>query len=475
MEKRNNIKARVVYFSFLLFLVFSLSITFAAELNLTYDNNGNLITGDRKYRTYNEFNQLIKIQINNSNGTVLEKYIYHPVEDRILAKNVYDENGDIKETVIYVNDNLVRTSIYPTANIINTSDKIYVKDENGLVAEFNPNQSKIFYYNDHLGSTGILTNGSGTILEQTFYEPFGGIISGGNVSHFYYEGKDFSQTTGEYDFNFRKYNPELLIFTKPDSGVSNVYDPQLLNRYSFERNNPYKYVDPDGNIPVTIIAGGVAGLVVGGIQGYLTYKETGGDLTKAVVSGLISGGATFASVATLGAASTTSAIAGGTALRYVGTKGASRLITGTTLAGIGAGESIAQQTIVRGGEFSYADMGISAGANVFGRRTAELLGLPFIVSRTSGQFFPSTLSRAFGKEVLSETSSAFYSFTGSKAASSYLPNNQLFTPLSVLFTHQSSSNGGSGGRRGSGGRVSEPNYGVIDRLRGCGKIMSCSI
>src|SRR3989344_7963437 len=89
--------------SFVFFLLISLPIALAVELNLTYDNNGNLITGDGKYRTYNEFNQLIKIQINNSNGTVLEKYIYHPVEDRILAKNVYDENGDIKETVIYVN------------------------------------------------------------------------------------------------------------------------------------------------------------------------------------------------------------------------------------------------------------------------------------------------------------------------------------------------------------------------------------
>src|SRR3989344_3099931 len=254
--------------TFVFFLLISLPIALAVELNLTYDNNGNLINGDGKYRTYNEFNQLIRIQQNNSNGTILEEYVYHPIEERVLAKKIYDSTGNIKETVIYANENLVRSSVYPTANTINTTDKIYIKDESGLVAEFNPNQSKFFYHNDHLGSTGILTNNSGGVVEQTFYEPFGGIVSGGNTSRFYYEGKDFSPVINEYDFNFKKYNPDLLIFTKPDSIISNVYDPQSLNKYSFELNNPYRYTDPDGKIPITIIAGGVAGLFVGGTQGY---------------------------------------------------------------------------------------------------------------------------------------------------------------------------------------------------------------
>ncbi|MFA7708032.1 MAG: hypothetical protein WCX73_03715, partial [Candidatus Pacearchaeota archaeon] len=191
MKKGDNIKIRIVYPLFLLFLFISLPLTISAELNLIYDNNGNLITGDGKYRTYNEFNQLIRIQQNDSNGTVIEEYIYHPVEDRVLAKIIHDEHGGAFETetvIIYANDNLVRTSTRRIGGTwMNTSDKIYIKDENGFVAEFNPNQSKVFYHNDHLVSTSVLTNESGGIVEETFYEPFGGIISGGNVSHFYYE------------------------------------------------------------------------------------------------------------------------------------------------------------------------------------------------------------------------------------------------------------------------------------------------
>jgi hypothetical protein len=44
-----------------------------------------------------------------------------------------------------------------------------------------------------------------------------------------------------------------MIFTQPDSVISNVYDPQSLNRYSFERDNPYKYVDENGEIPLQSI------------------------------------------------------------------------------------------------------------------------------------------------------------------------------------------------------------------------------
>ena len=107
----------------------------------------------------------------------------------------------------------------------------------------------VYYHNDHLGSTSVITNQSGGIVEQTFYEPFGGIVSGGNLSRYDYEGREFSSLTQDYDFRFRKYDPELKLFTQPDAGVNNIYDPQELNRYAFERNNPYKYVDRDGKGP----------------------------------------------------------------------------------------------------------------------------------------------------------------------------------------------------------------------------------
>jgi hypothetical protein len=46
------------------------------------------------------------------------------------------------------------------------------------------------------------------------------------------------------------------MFTQPDSLIQNVYDPQSLNRYSFERNNPYKHTDPTGHTPDVEWGGG---------------------------------------------------------------------------------------------------------------------------------------------------------------------------------------------------------------------------
>ena len=251
-----NPKIKYFIIFILFFLLLSLPITFALEVHLTYDENGNLITGDGKFREYDEFNQLTRVRAGFNNvSRILEEYVYHPTEDRILEKKAYDFDQNLVETIIYVNDNLVRK-----INSTGTFDTVYVKDEQGIVAELQPNGKKIYYHNDHLGSTTLITNQSGNVVENTSYAPFGEILQGGNTSRFDYEGKEFSSGSGgygegtqDYDYNFRKYDPGLKIFTKPESLFPNVYDPQQLNRYAFEKNNPYKYVDPSGNVPIDIV------------------------------------------------------------------------------------------------------------------------------------------------------------------------------------------------------------------------------
>ncbi len=233
-----------------IFLIITLPICFADTYKLIYDANGNLITGDGKYREYNEFNQLIRVRAGyDASGRILEEYVWYPTEDRIWAKHVYKLDGQVAFEIQYSDENFVRE--------LNVSaggwdrDYIYVKDETGIVAEKRENYQPTFYHNDHLGSTTLVTNSTGHVVENTFYEPFGGIIAGGS-RRYDYEGKEFSSSTNDYDFHFRKYDAGLKIFTQPDSLLPNVYDPQQLNRYSFERNNPYGNKDETGHyIPET--------------------------------------------------------------------------------------------------------------------------------------------------------------------------------------------------------------------------------
>ena len=223
---------------FMAMLIISLPVAFADELQLTYDANGNLLSGDGYNRTYNSLNQLVEIR--NSTGSLLEEFVYHPVEERILVKKVYNSSGSIKERIIYVDDNFVRV-----VNSSGSFDFTYVMHEGQKVAE-ELNDVKKFTITDHLGSTGAITDSVGTVVEQTTYSPYGEIISGGS-SRFDYEGKEFDSVVGDYDFHFRKFLGNPPIFTQPDTLIQNVYDPQSLNRYMFERGNPYKNVDRDGH------------------------------------------------------------------------------------------------------------------------------------------------------------------------------------------------------------------------------------
>ncbi|MDP3734109.1 MAG: hypothetical protein Q8R37_02680, partial [Nanoarchaeota archaeon] len=207
-------------------LVVSLPVTFAATLNLQYDANGNLVTGDGKYRVYNSFNQLAEIRNGSaSDGTLLEDYVYHPTEERVYLKHTY-EAGAVKDTIIYYTKTFVRIE-----NSSGTYDYTYVYHEGQLVAQLNPDGSKYFMHDDHLGSTSTITNSTGSVIESTTYTPYGEILSGGSASRFDYTGKEYSSFVGDYDFNAKKYNPEWGLFIQPDTLIPNVYDPPALTTF----------------------------------------------------------------------------------------------------------------------------------------------------------------------------------------------------------------------------------------------------
>ena len=116
-----------------------------------------------------------------------------------------------------------------------------------LAAQVNPDGSKYFSHSDHLGSVSSLSNEAGEVIENSTFAPFGELLSGGETSRYDYEGKEYDSTTGLIDFHFRQYNPSTGLFMQPDTLIQNLYDPQTLNRYAFERNNPYGKIDPTGH------------------------------------------------------------------------------------------------------------------------------------------------------------------------------------------------------------------------------------
>jgi len=53
---------------------------------------------------------------------------------------------------------------------------------------------------------------------------------------------------GIYDYGARFYSPKLGRFLSADSIVPGFDNPQNLNRFSYVRNNPLRYIDPTGHM-----------------------------------------------------------------------------------------------------------------------------------------------------------------------------------------------------------------------------------
>jgi len=122
----------------------------AEQLSLSYDANGNLVTGDGKYRVYNGLNQLWKIYNGtDSTGTLLEEFKYHPTEERVLIKKTYYLNGSLQSTTTYVSKDFVQV-----VNSSGTFNYTYIYANNELVAQINPNGSKYFMHKRPEGRCG---------------------------------------------------------------------------------------------------------------------------------------------------------------------------------------------------------------------------------------------------------------------------------------------------------------------------------
>ena len=156
-------------------------IALAEELNLVYDANGNLISGDGFVREYNGLNQLVRVK--NDSGATLETFTWHPIEELILIKKIYNSSNEVAQRIVYVNENTVKIK-----NSSGTFYEHYIYQDGVLVAQRDADGNKQFIHSDHEGSNTLVPDINGNVLENSFYSPFGEILEGGKASNCYYKG-----------------------------------------------------------------------------------------------------------------------------------------------------------------------------------------------------------------------------------------------------------------------------------------------
>ncbi len=157
--------------------------------------------------------------------TVLEKAY---AADRLWVKIEYGDDGS-RSTTEYL----------PNLRVENGR----LREQFDGLAERLPNGEYRFFHTDHLGSLRAITDGSGNVVAQYAYEPYGNpiVLSGTFDPAHGYNGKEHDSSV-YINYGARDFDPYTARWLSPDT-----VDKDGLNRYAYVRNNPIRYFDANGN------------------------------------------------------------------------------------------------------------------------------------------------------------------------------------------------------------------------------------
>jgi RHS repeat-associated protein len=138
-------------------------------------------------------------------------------------------------------------------NTNNTSFKEYVFFAGKRVARRDYLNSVSYYFSDYLNTTRVVTNASGTVLDDSDFYPFGGerSVTSSSGNSYKFTGKERDPESGFDNFGARFMNSVQGRFNSIDPGSvgTSLGKPQALNRYAYAGNNPLRFTDPDGKYP----------------------------------------------------------------------------------------------------------------------------------------------------------------------------------------------------------------------------------
>ncbi len=235
------------------------AVTSAGGVTYSYDANGNMTSGDGRSLTYDFENRPTQI----TKGGVVTDFVYD------------GDGGRVKKTVGGVDTLYIgKSQVCEGGNCFN-----YIFDGGTRIARVDSTGVK-YFHSDHLGSTSVVTDGSGNNVEDVIYYPYGKPYSDTNSSltRYKFTGKELDDSTDLYFYGARYYDANIGRFTSADDFVQNPLDYESLNRYTYVRNNPIVYTDPSGNFFTFLFAHALVAAAVAtnpytiqwvGVQGYL--------------------------------------------------------------------------------------------------------------------------------------------------------------------------------------------------------------
>ena len=214
------------------------------------------------------------------------------------------------------------TTLYPSSDysVEGATTTAYVQGPSGLVAQIEDDgvtSTTQTLHTDHLGSTSVVTDESGIMVELLDYHPYGteriswSLETGGVQTDKTYIGEYSDDETGLSYLNARYYDPGRGQFLGQDPAfldigvndeifkekyerklIQHLLDPQALNSYSYGLGNPVLNSDPEGAIAplAAAIAWAVVEVGLSAYDAYTAYQTANDPNASALEKGLTAGG-----------------------------------------------------------------------------------------------------------------------------------------------------------------------------------------
>lgn len=224
-----------------------------ADGNQTCIGTGTGCTSPFRTTAYNGFNKVSSIK----QGSATVEYVYDDARARIHQKEIVSST---QTDTFYMNYGGLMEELVTSGGVSTTHDYLTVDGE--IVGDYQQSgatQTTLYYANDSLGSVSAILTAAGVVQEQDSYDAWGlrrnwnGTpaskvcgLSSSNATRGY-TNQEMIDSVCMVNLNARLYDPVIGRIPQPDSIISDGYNPQGLNRYSYVNNGPLSFIDPSGN------------------------------------------------------------------------------------------------------------------------------------------------------------------------------------------------------------------------------------
>ena len=207
------------------------AVTATVSDTYTYDADGNqtqrVVSGNTYNMSYNAENRLVG------------------VSGAVIATFVYDGDGNRVKGTVSGTTTAYLGEYFEWTGSTGSMRKYYFAGSTRVA--MSTGTTLRFLLGDHLGSTSITTNSSGSFQAEQRYYPWGTVRywSGSFPTNYQFTDQRVESNLGWYFYNARWYDPAAGRFMQPDTIVPGGV--QGLDRYAYVGNNPLRYTDPSGH------------------------------------------------------------------------------------------------------------------------------------------------------------------------------------------------------------------------------------